>query len=161
LVSLGVARRQLAGSCYQHSIHDSNLGPCYPFRVKGVQLALLNRQIPCSGRLLNQSINHSLLLLGPLAAPASAGAPGTAALTPATSAPTANGVGSGSFNSSLRPNSNGSSAPPGPVVEDEADRSLLLQMALKCADVGHLAATWEVHHRYGSIKTLTLIHPGV
>jgi hypothetical protein len=79
------------------------------------------------------------------------GAPGSGALTPAASGATASGAGAGSFNSSARPNSNGSnplSVPPaGPLVEDEADRSLLLQMALKCADVGHLAATWEVHHR--------------
>ncbi|KAK9839551.1 hypothetical protein WJX84_002829 [Apatococcus fuscideae] len=30
----------------------------------------------------------------------------------------------------------------------EADRFLVLQMGLKCADVGHLAAGWEVHKRW-------------
>ncbi len=38
----------------------------------------------------------------------------------------------------------------GPLVEEEADRSLVMQVALKCADVGHLAAPWEVHHRWVS-----------
>ncbi|DBA92091.1 hypothetical protein WJX77_006602 [Trebouxia sp. C0004] len=32
--------------------------------------------------------------------------------------------------------------------EDPADRSMLLQMALKCADLGHLAAPWAVHQRW-------------
>lgn len=36
------------------------------------------------------------------------------------------------------------------IVEDEVDRSLVMQVALKCADVGHLAAPWEVHHRWVS-----------
>lgn len=37
-----------------------------------------------------------------------------------------------------------------PITEDEADKSLILQVGLKCADVGHLAAPWEVHHRWVS-----------
>ncbi|KAA6423303.1 MAG: 3,5-cyclic-nucleotide phosphodiesterase [Trebouxia sp. A1-2] len=32
--------------------------------------------------------------------------------------------------------------------EDPADRSMLLQMALKCADLGHLAAPWAVHQKW-------------
>ena len=32
---------------------------------------------------------------------------------------------------------------------DEADRLLTLHMALKCADLGHLAADLPVHERYG------------
>ncbi|KAL3157196.1 putative 3',5'-cyclic phosphodiesterase pde-3 [Trebouxia sp. C0009 RCD-2024] len=32
--------------------------------------------------------------------------------------------------------------------EDPSDRCMLLQMALKCADLGHLAAPWPVHQRW-------------
>ncbi|GFR44852.1 hypothetical protein Agub_g6195 [Astrephomene gubernaculifera] len=39
---------------------------------------------------------------------------------------------------------------PLPISEDDADKSLVLQVGLKCADVGHLAAPWEVHHRWVS-----------
>lgn len=34
------------------------------------------------------------------------------------------------------------------ITEDDNDRSLVLQVCLKCADVGHLSAPWEVHHRW-------------
>ncbi|GIL70062.1 hypothetical protein Vretimale_3337 [Volvox reticuliferus] len=39
---------------------------------------------------------------------------------------------------------------PLPISDDDADKSLVLQVGLKCADVGHLAAPWEVHHRWVS-----------
>lgn len=33
-----------------------------------------------------------------------------------------------------------------PITEDEQDRSLIMQVCLKVADVGHLSASWAVHH---------------
>lgn len=39
---------------------------------------------------------------------------------------------------------------PLPISDDDADKSLIMQAALKCADVGHLSAPWEVHHRWVS-----------
>mmetsp|Transcript_34412 Transcript_34412/g.76444 ORF Transcript_34412/g.76444 Transcript_34412/m.76444 type:complete len:639 (+) Transcript_34412:160-2076(+) len=39
---------------------------------------------------------------------------------------------------------------PLPLTDDDADKSLIMQVCLKCADVGHLAAPWEVHHRWVS-----------
>ncbi|MEW5312657.1 MAG: hypothetical protein WDW38_004274 [Sanguina aurantia] len=35
-------------------------------------------------------------------------------------------------------------------MQDDADKSLILQVGLKCADVGHLAAPWDVHRRWVS-----------
>lgn len=39
---------------------------------------------------------------------------------------------------------------PLPIGDEDADKSLVLQVGLKCADVGHLAAPWDVHHRWVS-----------
>ncbi|KAK9810064.1 hypothetical protein WJX72_004187 [[Myrmecia] bisecta] len=39
-------------------------------------------------------------------------------------------------------------SPPTCEAEEEAARILMLQMALKCADLGHLAAPWEVHTKW-------------
>eukprot|EP00967_Tisochrysis_lutea_P013295 scaffold14842_cov15-Tisochrysis_lutea.AAC.1 len=36
----------------------------------------------------------------------------------------------------------------GLLVLDEGKKVLLLQVALKCADLGHMAESWDVHFRY-------------